>query len=156
MNKLAAAVLTTTLATGAMVTVTPDAHAATSLRIKAMNTAASQKGKPYGKGGIGPNYYDCSGLTFSSYKKHKKTLPRTAQAQYNKATKVSAANRKPGDLIFIGKSSKGIYHVGIYAGVSKGYGYMWDAPKPGRTVGKHKIQNYTDGSPKAYYGRISG
>src|SRR5690606_20781549 len=100
-----------------------DAHAAPSIRTKALSTAAAQKGDPYRYGSTGPHRFDCSGLTYYSYKKHGKKLPRTAQGQYNKATKVSASKRKKGDLVFIGRSKKSIYHVGIYAGNGK----MWNA-----------------------------
>lgn len=153
MNKLATTAISTALATGVIMGAAAPSHAGTPIRMKAMSTAAKQKGDPYKYGATGANAFDCSGLVFWSYKQHGKKLPRTAQAQYNKAKKISAKNRKPGDLIFIGKSSKSIYHVGIFAGVSNGYGYMWDAPRTGRNVGKHKVQNYTGGSPKAFYGR---
>ena len=153
MNKLVSSALTLAIGAGLMVATAPDAHAATTLRSRAMATAAAQKGDPYKWAAAGPNAFDCSGLVYYSYRKHGKTLERTAQRQYNKSTKVSAANRKPGDLVFIGTSSRNVYHVGIYAGFWSGYGWMIDAPKPGRTVGYHKIKNYTAGAPMALYGR---
>lgn len=152
MNKILSSTLTLALGGAFVIGLAPEAQAAT-IASRAMNVAAAHQGDPYQWGAAGPSRFDCSGLTSYSYKKVGKTIPRTAQAQYNASRKVSPANRKAGDLIFIGKSSGGIYHVGIFAGMSKGYGYMWDAPKPGRTVGKHKVQDYTGGSPRAYYGR---
>lgn len=131
-----------------------EAHAAPSLAQRALSVAAAQKGDPYKWGAAGPDRFDCSGLTYYSYRKSGKTLPRTAQAQYNKSKHVAPANRRVGDLVFIGTSSSNIYHVGIYAGFSNGYGWFWDSPKPGRTVGKHRIKDYTAGSPRAYYGRF--
>lgn len=139
---------------GAGLMTAPDAEAATlTTRAKAFNVAKAQIGDWYQWGATGPSRFDCSGLTYYSYKKVGKTLPRVAQDQYNRSVKVSAANRKPGDLIFIGKSSKSIYHVGIYAGFWNGYGWMLDAPRTGRQVGYHKIKDYTAGTPYAMYGR---
>lgn len=131
-----------------------EAQAAPSLAQRALSVAAAQKGDPYKWGATGPDRFDCSGLTYYSYRKSGKTLPRTAQAQYNKSRHVAPSERRPGDLVFIGRSSGSIYHVGIYAGWKDGAGWFWDAPKPGRTVGKHRIRDYTGGAPRAYYGRF--
>ncbi|QJD54042.1 peptidase [Streptomyces phage Galactica] len=151
MNRVASSAVVGVALAGVVLAATP-AEAAT-LKSRALSVAKAQKGDPYQWGAAGPHRFDCSGLVYYSYKKVGKKLPRTAQAQYNSSRKVSPSKRQVGDLIFIGKSSKGIYHVGIYAGVKNGYGMMWDAPKPGRKVGLHKIKDYTAGSPKAYYGR---
>ncbi|MFJ4902906.1 C40 family peptidase [Streptomyces sp. NPDC088727] len=130
------------------------AEATTTLQQRALNVAKSKKGAPYSWGAAGPSRFDCSGLTSYSFKKAGKTISRTAQAQYNKSKHVSPKSRKAGHLVFIGRSSKSIYHVGIYAGYWSGKGWMWDAPKPGRTVGLHPIKNYTAGAPRAYYGQV--
>jgi cell wall-associated NlpC family hydrolase len=127
---------------------------ATTLKQRALAIAAEQKGKPYRYGAAGPDAFDCSGLTSYSYLKAGEKIPRTAQTQYNASRHISPSSRQPGDLVFIGKTSSGIYHVGIYAGNSGGYGWMWDAPKPGRTVGKHKIRDYVYGAPRAFYGEV--
>lgn len=140
----------------ATVALAPEAHAATSIRERALSTASAQKGDPYKWGAAGPDAFDCSGLVYYSYKHNGETLPRTAQAQYNASAHVSPSNRRKGDLVFIGKSSGGIYHVGIYAGFHDGHGWLWDAPHTGTTVGQHQIRYLTSGSPRAYYGRISG
>lgn len=115
---------------------------------KALGVAEDQKGDWYEWGAAGPNRFDCSGLTLYSFGKAGKKLPHNAQAQYNGSRHLSSP--KKGDLVFIGYSSKSIYHVGIYAGNGK----MWDAPKPGRTVGLHKVSSYTAGSPRAYFGEV--
>jgi cell wall-associated NlpC family hydrolase len=154
MNKIASAAVTFSVAGATVLAAAPSSHAAETIRSRAMAVAAAQKGDPYRWGATGPDAFDCSGLTYYSYRKVGKTLPRVAQSQYNKATKISPANRKPGDLIFIGGSSRNIYHVGIYAGFWSGHGWLWDAPKPGRTVGLHQIRYLTAGYPKAYYGRF--
>ncbi|MCF8555224.1 MAG: C40 family peptidase, partial [Candidatus Nanopelagicales bacterium] len=68
---------------------------------------------------------------------------RVASAQYNWADKISAKERKPGDLMFWANSA-GVHHVAIYAGDGK----MWDSPRPGRRVAKIDIW----GTPT--YGRV--
>ncbi|QIN94178.1 hydrolase [Streptomyces phage Wakanda] len=133
-----------------------NAEAATSLRVKALNVAAAQKNDPYQWGAEGPSRFDCSGLTYYSYKQSGKTLPRVAQSQYNSSKKVSPSSRTKGDLVFIGTSSSRIYHVGIYAGFWDGKGWMWNANTGsyrGRKVVLAPIREYTAGSPRAYYGR---
>lgn len=152
--KIRAGIVVTGALVASLVSPAVEAHAAPSLAQRALSVAAAQKGDPYKWGAKGPDRFDCSGLTYYSYRKSGKILPRTAQSQYNKSKHVAPSDRKVGDLVFIGKSSGGIYHVGIYAGFSGGYGWFWDAPKPGRTVGKHRIKDYTGGSPRAYYGRF--
>jgi cell wall-associated NlpC family hydrolase len=79
----------------------------------ALNFALSQVGKPYVRGGTGPNSYDCSGLTGTSYAQVGVGLPRTSQGQFGVGTPVSLANLAPGDLVFY---YSGISHVGIYIG----------------------------------------
>jgi cell wall-associated NlpC family hydrolase len=161
MNHTLKFALAATIGFTGVLALAPGAQAASTIRSRALSTAAAQKGDPYRYGAAGPDAFDCSGLTYYSYRKNGKTLPRTAQGQYNHSTHVSPSNRQKGDLIFIGTSSGSIYHVGIYAGVwrdSHGTlrGWMWDAPRTGSTVGAHPIYWYTYGSPKAYYGRIYG
>jgi len=59
--------------------------------------------------------------------------------------------------VFIGKSSGGIYHVGIYAGWRDGKGWMWNANTGsyrGRKVVLAPVSEYTAGSPRAYCGRF--
>lgn len=151
-------VVITALMMGAFFTVTPKAEAAPALRIAAMASANTQKGARYVYGAEGPysKGYDCSGLVYWSYKQHKKTLPRTAQGQYNSAKKIAAGSRQVGDLVFIHDARGHVYHVGIFAGVRGGKGYLLNA-NYGRTtahvVGQWPLKNYTDGSPYATYGR---
>lgn len=135
-----------------MGTATP-AEAAT-LKQAALNAAKTRIGKPYVYGATGPNSFDCSGLTQWSYKQAEKSIPRTAQQQYNSTGHVSPGSRKTGDLIFVA-NSRGVYHAGFYAGFWDGRGWMLDAPKPGRTVGYHQIRYYTAGpSNWALYGEV--
>jgi len=144
MNKSTCVALSAALGGTLVLGMATDSHAATPIRVKALSTAAAQKGDPYKSGAEGPNAFDCSGLTYYSFKKNGKTLPRTAQAQYNKSTKISASKRTKGDLVFFGGANS-IYHVGIYAGS----GYIWHSPKPGERVKKVKLW-----TSSVRYGRI--
>lgn len=146
------------LGLGLVVGSVSNAEAAPTLRSKAMASAKTQKGAKYVWGAEGgySRGYDCSGLVYWSYRKHGKTLPRTAQSQYNKSKKVSAKDRKPGDLIFIKDRYGRVYHVGIFTGVRSGKGYMINANTGsyrGRKVVEAPVQEYTAGSPYAVYGR---
>jgi cell wall-associated NlpC family hydrolase len=100
-------------------------------------------GIPYVRGGSTPKGFDCSGYTSYVFAQLGVSLPRTAQGQYSFTERVSASDRKVGDLMFW-QGRSGVYHVGIYAGGGK----MWDSPYPGRRVGKVGIW----GSPT--YGRV--
>lgn len=158
MRRLSRYVVVTALLLGAFFTVSPKAEAAPSLKIAAMASANTQKGAKYVYGAEGPykKGYDCSGLTYWAYKQHKKTLPRTAQGQYNSAKKISAKNRQPGDLVFIHDARGHVYHVGILTRVTKGTGWMVNANTGsyrGRKVVEAPVYEYTSGSPYATYGR---
>ncbi|PLW74128.1 NlpC/P60 family protein [Streptomyces sp. SCUT-3] len=123
----------------------PEARAATpGHAAEALSVAASKKGSPYKYGAAGPSRFDCSGLTLYSYKKAGKTLPRTAQQQYNKTRHLSAADRRKGDLVFF-RSGGSVYHVGIYAGNHK----IWHSPKAGSVVKLERIW-----SKSVSYGRV--
>lgn len=41
------------------------------------------------------------------------------------------------ELCIVFRSGSYGYHVGIYAG----HGYLYDSPRPGKTVGRHRIWN---------------
>jgi cell wall-associated NlpC family hydrolase len=135
----------------------PDAGAVT-LRSSAMASASTQKGAKYVYGAEGgySRGYDCSGLLWWAYRKHGKTLPRTAQEQYNRSKHISPRDRKPGDLIFIRDARGHVYHAGIFTGVRSGKGYMINANTGsyrGRKVVEAPVREYTTGSPTAVYGR---
>jgi cell wall-associated NlpC family hydrolase len=157
MNKLVNTAVTATLAGGLVLGVTTQSHAATPVRLKALSTAAAKKNSPYLLGAEGPKKFDCSGLVWYSYKKNGKTLPRTAQGQYNKATKIAASKRAKGDLVFFGTSGSKIKHVGIYAGGGK----IWNANTGayrGEKVVLAPISEYPSNTNhwKVYYGRYTG
>lgn len=87
---------------------------------KVMAEALKYKGYRYVFGGDNPSKsFDCSGLTQWTYRTAGIQLPRTAQTQWDFTTRVSAAEAKPGDLVFFHSTyNSGTYisHVGIYQG----------------------------------------
>jgi cell wall-associated NlpC family hydrolase len=102
---------------------------------KVIAEAKKHKGAKYRFGAAGPRVFDCSGYTSYVFRKALgKKLPHKANSQQRYGKAVAKSKAKPGDLIVIRSGSYG-YHAGIYAGG----GYMWDSPRAGKTVGKHKI-----------------
>jgi cell wall-associated NlpC family hydrolase len=107
-----------------------------------VNTAIAfgreQLGERYVLGGMGPDIWDCSGLTKASYAAAGLYIgTHSATNQFRQM----AADRKlvpldqwqPGDLIWYTQSSAfdgDKYHVAIYVGD----GNMLEAPNPARTV----------------------
>lgn len=87
---------------------------------RAVDHALTLMGSPYQLGGYGPAY-DCSGLTKASWAAAGYTLPHSSKQQYQKVTKISYSELRPGDLIFWGtnKDPNKIYHVAIYIGGGK-------------------------------------
>lgn len=79
--------------------------------------AKKHLGTSYVYGAVGPTHFDCSGFTKYVYKKSiGKSLPRTAQAQYNGTKKVLKKNIQKGDLVYFGSSKSSISHIGMYIG----------------------------------------
>jgi hypothetical protein len=105
--------------------------------------ARAQLGQPYVWGGEsrGEGGFDCSGLSWAAYRTAGVQLPRTARAQYAATRRVSVP--QPGDLVFFGRDSSSIHHVGIYIG----NGLMIDAPTFGKRVSVNRVASYGD-----YYG----
>jgi cell wall-associated NlpC family hydrolase len=101
---------------------------------RAVALAAQQTGKPYVFGAAGPSSFDCSGLTMYVYKKLGVSLPHKADLQQHYGRAIAQSAARPGDLIFF-RTGTYAYHVAIFAG----NGYMYDAPRPGQSVGKHRI-----------------
>jgi cell wall-associated NlpC family hydrolase len=83
------------------------------------NSVQQKLGKKYVWGAVGPNCFDCSGLTTYAYKQQGVTLPRTANAQSRTGQSIDKDSLLPGDLVFFATSrnkAKGVNHVGIYVG----------------------------------------
>lgn len=99
----------------------------------------AQIGKPYVYGAVGPNSFDCSGLTMAAYRSAGVTIPRLSDAQYWWGASVPKGQEQPGDLVYFeylpGHSGPG--HVGTVYNPAKGI--MIVAPHTGDVV---KFQNY--------------
>ncbi|MDQ1360606.1 MAG: hypothetical protein QOJ44_983 [Acidimicrobiaceae bacterium] len=101
---------------------------------RAILFALQQLGKPYLFGGDGPNAYDCSGLTYTSWRAAGVGIARVANAQYETAGAPVALNDlQAGDLVFWGDdptNPDSVYHVAIYIGADQ----TIDAPNVGYNV----------------------
>lgn len=97
---------------------------------KVISTVKAQVGKPYVYGAAGPNSFDCSGLTYYSYKKAGIYLNRTSRDQAKNGKYVSKSNLKAGDLVFFNSGTNSIKHVGMYVGNGK----FIHSPSPGKGV----------------------
>lgn len=75
---------------------------------------------PYRYGGTSPaTGFDCSGMTQYVYRHFGKSIPRTAEAQFQRFRRESKQAAWGGDLIFFHENSSPnsyVYHVGIYEG----------------------------------------
>jgi cell wall-associated NlpC family hydrolase len=100
----------------------------------ATKIAVRQKGDPYRYGASGPNAFDCSGLTFYSFRRAGfKAIPRTSSAQAHFAKRIRRSHMERGDLVFFFDGG-GVYHVGIYAGFKNGRRWVLHAPYSGTRV----------------------
>lgn len=82
---------------------------------QALAVAQQQIGDPEQSGAAGPDSFDCSGLTQYSFAQAGRSIPRTAQEQYDASVHKSQSAKEPGDLIFFTDGGS-VYHVGIYEG----------------------------------------
>ncbi|MGV9210517.1 NlpC/P60 family protein [Micromonospora sp. RB23] len=94
---------------------------------KAIKTACQQVGDPYVWGAVGPNAFDCSGLTQYAYKSAGIYLTHHTGDQWNEGKAVSRADARAGDLVFF---YSGLSHVGLYLGNN----LMVHAPRAGKPV----------------------
>ncbi len=102
---------------------------------KAVLFALKQLGKPYRFAEEGPDFYDCSGLSQTSYRQAGILLPRVANDQYfaYRAKPVALDALLPGDLLFLARDPRDwrtIHHVMIYIGDGK----VVEAPHTGDVV----------------------
>ncbi|MGH3332523.1 MAG: C40 family peptidase [Nocardioidaceae bacterium] len=131
------------------------AHEATAGNVayRAYKVARAQLGDKYQYGAEGPDRFDCSGLTWYSYKLAGRPIRRTTQAQYLYSQHIPAAARHLGDLVFFLRSGLP-RHVGIYAG----RGYMIHANSGsyyGRKVIRERITGYWLTYYSVRYARIT-
>lgn len=99
---------------------------------QAVLAATSMLGHAYEWGAVGPERFDCSGLTSWAYRQAGVAIPRTSRAQYAGLPAVPLDALAPGDLIFFatGPDPATIHHVGMYLGA----GRMVHAPRTGDVV----------------------
>ncbi|PYC70991.1 glycoside hydrolase [Streptomyces tateyamensis] len=80
---------------------------------QAVAWALGQLGKPYEWGAVGPNSYDCSGLTSQAWLHAGKEIPRTSQDQWAGLQHIPLNQLRPGDLVIY---NQGATHVAMYIG----------------------------------------
>lgn len=114
-----------------------------------INFAKAHLGKPYIYGSINLEIgTDCSGFTYSVFRKFGINLNRTSRDQYLNGTPVEKKNLMPGDLVFFNTGGDTpISHVGIYIGDGQ---YIHSTDSKNRGV---MISSLNDSySLKTYYG----
>jgi peptidoglycan DL-endopeptidase CwlO len=79
----------------------------------AVAAASSKIGAPYVTAGVGPNGFDCSGLTQWAMSQAGISIPRTSFAQFGVGTAVTRSAIQAGDLVFFNTDGGGASHVGI-------------------------------------------
>ena len=89
--------------------------------------ASAQLGDAYVWGAVGPNAFDCSGLTMMAWAAAGVSLPHSSRAQFNSGPRVAERDLRPGDLVFYYTP---ISHVGLYIG----NGLLLHAARPGQGV----------------------
>ncbi len=84
-----------------------------------VNTALTFKGTPYKYGGVTKKGMDCSGLIYTSFKKHDVALQRTSLSMSSQGEKIALENAQKGDLLFFNtnKNKRKINHVGLIVSV---------------------------------------
>lgn len=102
---------------------------------RAVSYACAHIGAPYLWAASGPSRFDCSGLTLAAWGTAGVSLYHNAAVQKSETTPVSAANARPGDLVFFGSPP---HHVGIYIGS----GWMVHAPHDGDYVREAQVSNF--------------
>jgi peptidoglycan DL-endopeptidase CwlO len=113
---------------------------------KAIAYACAQRGKWYHWATAGPTTFDCSGLTMAAWASAGFSLAHFTGAQKQETMRISAADLRPGDLVFYFGD---VHHVAIYAGG----GYVVHAPRSGEQVQLAKMSQI---GPINSYGRVRG
>ncbi|MDQ1510622.1 MAG: peptidoglycan DL-endopeptidase CwlO [Actinomycetota bacterium] len=91
----------------------PDVPAPSAGAAAAVAYAKAQLGKPYQYAGVGPDSYDCSGLTMMAWAQGGVSMPHYSGAQGDMFPRVPDDALQPGDLVIYYPDH---HHVGIYVG----------------------------------------
>jgi NlpC/P60 family len=110
--------------------------------------ARGQLGKPYRWGAEGPGAYDCSGLTWASWRAASVTIPRTAAGQLADLPRARGPLR-PGDLVIYRTDGPSRRHVAIVVGA----GRMVEARSQGIPVRSTSIRGGYLGAVRPGVGR---
>lgn len=96
--------------------------------------ACNQIGKRYVWAAIGPDTFDCSGLTMKAWAAAGVSLAHYTVTQKAQTKRISRSSLLPGDLVFFFGD---VHHVGLYVG----NGLMVNAPRTGDFVRMAYIDN---------------
>ena len=91
----------------------PDAPAPSAGAAAAVAYAKAQLGKPYQYAAVGPDSYDCSGLTMMAWAQGGVSMPHYSAAQGAMFPRVPNGALEPGDLVIYYADQ---HHVGMYVG----------------------------------------
>ncbi len=117
--------------------------------------ARAQVGKGYRYGAVGPDTFDCSGLTMQAWRQVSLMLPHNAEKQslfkladYEVVSAIGGARKllEPGDIVFYYLP---IGHCAIYTGIEKdGLRHVVQAGTP--ALGVQDIPMFAYATPVAY------
>jgi cell wall-associated NlpC family hydrolase len=108
----------------------------------AVAAARTQAGKPYALGGVGPNSFDCSGLTQWAMAQVGIQIPRTSFQQASAGVHVDRAAIQAGDLVFFDANGPGASHVGIATGPTTAISATSHGVREHSTVGPYWGAHY--------------
>jgi murein DD-endopeptidase MepM/ murein hydrolase activator NlpD len=83
--------------------------------MRAVSSAFGLLGKPYGVAATGPAEYGCLGAARAAWSSYT-TLPKLVSRVYSRYQKVPGASAQPGDLLLVGNTSVGLFHIGVAIG----------------------------------------
>ncbi len=140
---LLAALVAAVLA-GSLTTAPPAEAMSRKQRIQhAFSVVNDQRGDRYQYGAAGPNRFDCSGLTYYSFRKAGfRHVPRTSSAQARHTKRIRKSQLRRGDLVFFHDGAarpSNVYHVGVFAGWVKGHRVIVHSPSTGKRVHRSRI-----------------
>lgn len=105
--------------------------------------AHTELGKPYSEtkdGGVGPDYWDCSGLFQGMAKSQGVSIARTTSEQWATLQHIPAGQQLPGDGVYFEVPADG-GPVPQHVGIVLGNGQMLEAPHTGDVVKITTIPN---------------